>query len=80
MAEEEWERQKAEAVEQERGAEETQKLEEEEHQRLEVEHHMEAACQVQASESLMQVDNGLGDNRDVEEETEKKGKGKEKNR
>ena len=79
-AEEERERQEAEAAERERVAEAIRKLEEEEHQRWEAEHCVEAVRQVQASESPMQVDDGSGDDRDVEEETEKKGKGKEKNR
>jgi len=78
VAEEERERQEAKAVERERVAEEIQKLEEEECQRQEAEHRTEAVCQVQAPESLMQVDDRSGDDRDVKEETEKKEKGKEK--
>jgi len=78
VAEEEQERQEAEAAEQERVAEEIRKLEEEECQRREVEHRAEVVRQVQAPESPMRVDDGLGDDGDAEEETEtKKGKGKE---
>ena len=77
-AEEEQERQEAEAAERERVAEEIRKLEEEEHQRWEAEHRAEAVRQVQAPESPMRVDDGSGDDGDAEEEAEKKGKEKEK--
>jgi len=79
LAEEEWQWQEAEAAEWERVAEEIWKLEEEERQRWEAEHRAEVVHQVQAPESPMWVDDRLGDNRDAEEETDKKGKGKEKN-
>jgi len=77
-AEEEQERQEAEAAERERLAEEIRKLEEEECQRREAEHRAEAVRQVQALESPMRVDDGSGDDGDAEEEAEKKGKEKEK--
>ena len=78
-AEEEREKQEAEAAERERVAEEVWRLEEEERQRRDAEHCVEVVHQVQAPESPMRVDDGLGDDGDAEEETEKKGKGKEKN-
>jgi len=78
VAEEERERQEAEAAERERVAEEIRKLEEEERQRWEAEHCAEPVHQVQAPESPMWVDDGSGDDRDAEEEMKKKGKGKEK--
>ena len=81
-AEEERERQEAEAAERERAVEEVRRLEEEECLRREAEHRAEAVRQVQAPASPMRVDNGSGDgsgdDEESEEETEKnKGKGKE---
>ena len=57
-AEEERERQEAEAAERERVAEEIRKLEEEECQRREAEHRAEAVRRVQAPESPVRVDDG----------------------